>query len=204
MSKDSSKNIVIGVLALQGAFSEHINQLLKLNIQAIQVKTEKDLSLCDGLILPGGESTAIGLSINRNNLLDALQKFVKEKPCYGTCAGLILLAESAKNQKLGGQEFIGGLHISIERNAFGHQVDSFTQLLKVKGMDKEFMGVFIRAPVISEIKEGVEILCRVEKGIVGVRQGHLLATCFHPELTNDTRFHQLFVQMVTENKENKT
>jgi 5'-phosphate synthase pdxT subunit len=189
--------ITIGVLALQGAFSEHINLLSRMaNVTAITVKSESELNSCDGLILPGGESTTIALNAHNCNLIGPLKEFIKKKPVWGTCAGLILLSNHASQLKQGGQELIGGLEVTVKRNAFGNQVDSFVSPLKVLGMQSDFMGVFIRSPLIETVGKGVEVLARVEKGIVAVRQGRILATSFHPELTNDSRFHELFVEMI--------
>ncbi|KAI9296424.1 putative pyridoxine biosynthesis protein [Neoconidiobolus thromboides FSU 785] len=215
----------IGVLALQGAFEEHIDIINQLgDIKAVAVRTEAQLQNVDALILPGGESTAMALIAERNQLFEPLRQFVKTKPVWGTCAGLILLADEANQVKKGGQELIGGLHITVNRNQFGSQVQSFeadlevpclAQVSKVKGSNSPYRCMFIRAPVILEVdrKEGVEVLSTIdyhnqytEEGkalgikefIVAVQQKHILGTSFHPELTKDYRWHQYFVKMVKE------
>jgi pyridoxal 5'-phosphate synthase pdxT subunit len=191
---------IVGVLALQGAFSEHMNMLKKLGAIGIEVRTPEDLSNLDALILPGGESTTMALIAHRNGMIGPLKEFVqKGKPVWGTCAGMILLSNHADNTKKDGQELIGGLDIDVLRNAFGHQVDSFVQPLQISSMDEPFLGVFIRAPVIERVGPDVKVLCRIPERndvIVACRQGHILATAFHPELTNDARFHQLFLEMI--------
>ena len=187
----------IGVLALQGGFSEHINVLSHLDsITTIQVKTIAQLNLCDGLIIPGGESTAISLSLIRNNLMDPLRSFVASKPVWGTCAGLILLSNSTNGNGKKSPELIGGLDVSTIRNVFGSQLQSFIKPVEIKGFDYPLPGVFIRAPGIESVGPGVEVLGKLGDKVVAVRQGHILATCFHPELTNDKRFHEYFVKML--------
>ncbi|ODQ66881.1 SNO glutamine amidotransferase [Nadsonia fulvescens var. elongata DSM 6958] len=217
----------IGVLALQGAFIEHIQHLeLAVNSSAydsidfdfIEVRTETELSRCDGLIIPGGESTSISLIAQRTNLLEPLMRFVKdEKPIWGTCAGLIFLSKQIINGKPG-QAILGGMDIQVERNAFGRQLDSFKVDLDFSGFTSNkvdaFPTIFIRAPVISKIlahkgqqerdvinsrndyinNSKVEVLYKLENGlIVAVRQGNKLGTSFHPELSHDCRFHKWFI-----------
>eukprot|EP00842_Homolaphlyctis_polyrhiza_P004077 jgi/Hompol1/4670/HPOL_003807-RA len=202
-----SRRLRVGVLALQGAFSEHINILTRLSDvveSATAIKTAAPLTdgSIDALILPGGESTTIALIAERNGLMEPLREWVRNgKPIWGTCAGMILLADSAQGTKQGGQALIGGLHVQVQRNAFGQQIDSFIAPIHFPAIGSDPIdGVFIRAPVISEIDpsvaDKVEVIARVpSKGncIVAVRQGHIIATSFHPELTQDTRFHKYFV-----------
>ena len=193
----------IGVLALQGAFIEHIGMLQRLGVEAIEVRKAEQLAELDGLIIPGGESTTMGLVAERWGLVEPLRAWVEAgKPVWGTCAGMILLAERAVGQKQGGQPLLGGLDVTVNRNYFGRQVDSFETDLHVPLWgDAPFHAIFIRAPAIVEIGVTVEPLARVttptgETVIAAARQQNLLATAFHPELTTDTRWHALFVEMV--------
>ncbi|EGF80807.1 hypothetical protein BATDEDRAFT_88454 [Batrachochytrium dendrobatidis JAM81] len=215
---DQAKPLRIGVLALQGAFSEHINILNRMSQwvdMAIPIRTKEQLenSCLDALILPGGESTAIALAAERNGLMEPLRQWVRSgNPIWGTCAGMILLSDTAQGTKEGGQELIGGLHVQVKRNAFGHQLDSFVECIDIPVIgDTPFQAVFIRAPLISSIcvdemakhvtTAPVQILARVpskDNCIVAVQQGNILATSFHPELTQDTRFHQYFVKFSQE------
>ena len=193
----------IGVLALQGAFIEHIGMLRRLGVEAVEVRKPEQLADLDGLISPGGESTTMGLVAERWGLVEPLRAWVEAgKPVWGTCAGMILLAERAVGQKQGGQPLLGGLDVTVNRNYFGRQVDSFETDLHVPLWgDAPFHAIFIRAPAIVEIGVTVEPLARVttptgETVIAAARQQNLLATAFHPELTTDTRWHALFVEMV--------
>lgn len=199
----------LGVLALQGAFREHIAMLKRLNVEAVEVRLAQELDGLDGLIIPGGESTSMGLVAERWGLVEPLRRWVRGgKPTWGTCAGMILLAENATGQKLGGQALIGGLDVTVNRNYFGRQVDSFEANLDVPALgDAPFHAVFIRAPAITEVAEGIETLATVaslgdetESVIAAVRKGPILATAFHPELTDDLRWHRYFVKVVTEYK----
>lgn len=188
--------VKIGVLALQGAVSEHIHSIEMCGAEAIIVKSTDDLTLVDGLILPGGESTAMRSLIDRYGMLTPLIEFAEAgKPMFGTCAGLILLAK-----KIIGYDFahIGVLNATVERNSFGRQVDSFETQLEVSGIATDFPAVFIRAPHIAEVGSDVEILATHEDKIVMVRQGHLLGCSFHPELTTDHRITSYFTEMVKE------
>jgi len=195
----------LGVLALQGAFREHIAMLNRLNVEAAEVRLAAQLDDLDGLIIPGGESTSMGLVAERWGLVEPLRQWVHGgRPTWGTCAGMILLAERATGQKLGGQALIGGLDVTVNRNYFGRQVDSFEAELEVPALgEAPFHAVFIRAPAITAVAENVETLATVaaiqkddEAVIAAVRNGPILATAFHPELTDDPRWHRLFVQMV--------
>ena len=201
--------IRLGVLALQGAFREHIAMLKRLNVEAVEVRLAQELADLDGLIIPGGESTSMGLVAERWGLVEPLRRWVHGgKPTWGTCAGMILLAERATGQKLGGQALIGGLDVNVNRNYFGRQVDSFEADLDVPALgDRPFHAVFIRAPAITSVAEDVETLSTVaalhdddHSVIAAVRKGPILATAFHPELTDDLRWHRYFVQMVKDSK----
>ena len=191
----------IGVLALQGDVREHLHALTSLGVETIAVRRPAELQAVDGLVLPGGESTTIAKLARTFDLLEPLRQRVKDGlPVLGTCAGMILLADRIIDGAVG-QETIGGLDITVRRNAFGRQVDSFEEDLHVEGIDDPVHAVFIRAPWVEEVGPGVETLARVAAGpaagrIVGVRQGHLMATSFHPEVGGDTRIHQMFVDLV--------
>jgi 5'-phosphate synthase pdxT subunit len=199
----SNKALKIGVLALQGAFIEHIKLLQRLGVDAVEVRKAEQLSDLDGLIIPGGESTTMGLIAERWGLVEPLRRWVGTgRPTWGTCAGMILLAERATGQKQGGQPLIGGLNVTVNRNYFGRQVDSFEADLLVPALgETPIHAVFIRAPAITAVGAGVETLAELatphgEAVIVAARQGPLLATAFHPELTPDERWHRLFLAMV--------
>ena len=197
----------IGVLALQGAFREHADMLARAGARGVEVRKAQELDGLDGLVIPGGESTAMGLIAQRWGLVDPLRAWVHSgHPTWGTCAGMILLAERASGQKEGGQPLVGGLDVTVNRNHFGRQLQSFETQLDVPALGSEPVhAVFIRAPGIVSVGEGVEILARfaekeaggeIDSVIVAVRQGPLLATAFHPELTDDLRWHEYFVSMV--------
>lgn len=184
----------IGVLALQGDFAEHVSMLRRMDLTASEVRLPRDLEGLDALIMPGGESTTFGKLAVRWGLLDPLRAFAQSgRPVWGTCAGLIFLAKDAGRA----QPTLGVMDIAVKRNAFGRQVDSFTIGLNIAGVSGEpFPGVFIRAPLIESVGPGVETLCALPDGaIVAARQGALLATSFHPELTRDDRVHRLFIAM---------
>jgi pyridoxal 5'-phosphate synthase pdxT subunit len=188
----------IGILALQGDVREHADMLRKLGAETISVKSKEDLEDLDALIIPGGESTAIGLLMKRYNLDKAIKEKNKQgMPIYGTCAGAIMLAKDIIESK---QLKLNLADISIKRNDYGRQVDSFETELQIKGIGN-FPGIFIRAPVIKSIHDGVEILSEYKKSPVMLRQHNILITTFHPELTNDTRVHKYFLDMAKEYKE---
>jgi len=198
----SSTLLKIGVLALQGAFAEHIQLLRQLGVEAVEVRKPGQLAELDGLIIPGGESTTMGLVAERWGFVEPLRAWVQAgRPVWGTCAGMILLAERAAGQKQGGQPLLGGLDVTVNRNYFGRQVDSFeTDLVVPLWDDVPFHAIFIRAPAIMAVGPTVEILAHVitpagDTVIAAARQQNILATAFHPELTNDTRWHALFVEM---------
>ena len=183
----------IGVLALQGAFIEHLAILRGLGVEALEVRLPGQLVGLDGLIMPGGESTTIGKLAVAYGLVEPLRGRARQGlPIWGTCAGMIMLASDigACDQPL-----LGLMDIVVRRNAFGRQVDSFVEELDVPALGRPpFPGVFIRAPLIERVGPGVEVLARLPEGtIVAARQGHLLATAFHPELTADRRFHNYFL-----------
>ncbi|XP_077227568.1 putative pyridoxal 5'-phosphate synthase subunit PDX2 [Tasmannia lanceolata] len=219
----------IGVLALQGSFNEHLAALRRIGVKGVEIRKPEQLQNVTGLIIPGGESTTMAKLAEYHNLFPALRDFVKTgKPVWGTCAGLIFLANKAVGQKSGGQDLVGGLDCTVHRNFFGSQLQSFETELSVpeiiakEGGPATFRGVFIRAPAILEAGPDVEVLADYpvmlekssssksvdesqkekpkseEKVIVAVKQGNLLGTAFHPELTADTRWHSFFLKMVGE------
>ena len=188
-----------GVLALQGAFIEHEKMLRRLGVETVQVRLAEDLEEISALIIPGGESTTIGKLATDFGLIEPLRDFARKNPVWGTCAGAILLAKDARRE----QPLLNLMDIQIARNAFGRQVDSFETNLDIPCLKPysngkiTFRAVFIRAPLIESVGEGVEVLSKLEDGsIVAARQGHLLATSFHPELTEDDRFHRYFLELV--------
>ncbi len=186
----------IGVLALQGAFAEHIAVLHRLEVEAVPVRLSQELAGVDGLIIPCGESTSISRLMLDYNLMSEMKNIAKNGlPIFGTCAGMILLAEKVSDSY---PAPLGVMAITVKRNAFGRQKDSFeTELLIPVLGDEPFPGVFIRAPVIEQANSKVEILARLADGTgVATRQGKLLASAFHPELTDDLRFHQYFLDIV--------
>jgi pyridoxal 5'-phosphate synthase pdxT subunit len=185
--------LTVGVLALQGAFAEHVAALRRIGARAREVRLPADLEGIDGLIIPGGESTTIGKLLEAYNLLGPLRRLVDGGlPIYGTCAGTILLARD-----IGGldQPLLASMDLTVERNAFGRQLQSFETDLHIAPLGEDpFRAVFIRAPAIREVGASVEPLARLEDGtIVAARQDSLLVTCFHPELTHDDRFHRYFL-----------
>jgi 5'-phosphate synthase pdxT subunit len=184
----------VGVLALQGAFIEHEQTLHDLGVNAVEVRLPEQLEDVDALIIPGGESTTIGKLAVAYHLLEPLRRFAVEKPVWGTCAGMIMLARDIGRD----QPLIGVMDIKVNRNAFGRQVDSFETDLEVPDLGAEpFHAVFIRAPLVTGVGSSVQVLARLpDDGIVAVRQGHWLATAFHPELTPDHRFHRYFLEHV--------
>jgi 5'-phosphate synthase pdxT subunit len=188
----------IGVLALQGAFIEHIKMLLSLGAEATEVRLPADLDGLDGLIIPGGESTTIGKLAVEFELIEPLRDFARTRPTWGTCAGMIFLA-SDLGQNV--QPILSVMDISVDRNTFGRQINSFEADLNVSLFpDVPYHAVFIRAPAVTSVSDEVAVLGRLKDNrIVAVQQGHLLATAFHPELTDDLRFHQHFLQMIAEN-----
>lgn len=194
------KRMKIGVLALQGAFIEHINILRDLGVEAVEVRLPADLEDLDGLIIPGGESTTIGKLAQIYGMMEPLRQFAAEKPVWGTCAGMIFMAKDIGLD----QPLLGVMDIVVERNAFGRQVDSFETGLAVPalqdGQERPFPAVFIRAPRLVSAKGDAEVIAMLDDGTaVAAREGHWLVTAFHPELTGDARFHQFFLHMISEN-----
>jgi 5'-phosphate synthase pdxT subunit len=188
----------IGVLALQGDFSEHITMLKRLNVEASEVRLPEHLNGLDGLIIPGGESTTIGKLAVAYNLMEPLKQFGQRHAIWGTCAGAIFLSKDVSRD----QPLLGLMDIKVKRNAFGRQVDSFEtdlnipELKEATGTEDDYHAVFIRAPIIESVGGDAKILASVPDGrIVAAQQGHLLATSFHPELTGDTRFHEYFLSL---------
>ena len=191
----SGRQPQIGVLALQGDVREHLAALRAAGAEPVEVRGVVDLAGLDGIVLPGGESTTMGRLLTVFELLEPLRRALTAGlPAYGTCAGMVLLADEVRDGRPG-QPTLGGLDVVVRRNAFGRQVDSFEAQLELDGVG-EVHGVFIRAPWVEQVGAGVEVLARVGEHPVAVRQGHLLATSFHPELTGDGRVHALFVQQV--------
>jgi len=188
---------LVGVLALQGDVREHVRALEAAGARVVLVRTPGDLAGLDGLVLPGGESTAIGRLLGVSDLLEPLRDLLAGGlPAYGSCAGMVLLADEVVDG-LPGQPLLGGLGITVRRNAFGRQVDSFETELTVAGLvGGDVHAVFIRAPWVERAGPDVEVLAERDGHPVVVRQGSLLATSFHPELTGDARVHGLFVEMV--------
>jgi len=193
---------LIGVLALQGGVREHLGSLVQAGAQALAVHSLDDLKAVQGLVIPGGESTVMSKLAIQDGLLEPLrQARVAGLPMFGSCAGMIMLANRVSDARED-QEFIGGIDISVRRNAFGRQVDSFEMDLEVQGIGgTAFPAVFIRAPWVEEVGVEVQILSTITAGsragtIVAVQQGPLLATSFHPELTGDIRIHATFVEIV--------
>jgi len=190
----------IGVLALQGAVAEHMRMIEMVGAEPVSVKNIQQLEDIDGLIIPGGESTTIGKLMKKYGFDHALQTFHEhKKPIFGTCAGLIILAKQINGSET---NHLGFMNIKVERNAFGRQRDSFETELEINGVADDFHAVFIRAPYIMEVNEGVKILSIYNDKIVAAREGHLLTAAFHPELTMDSRIHQYFIEMVKEYKNN--
>jgi 5'-phosphate synthase pdxT subunit len=189
----------IGVLALQGAFIEHMSVIRQLGEEAVPVRLPRELDGLGGLIIPGGESTSILHLMRSYNLIEPLRKVARSGfPVLGTCAGMICLAKEVSNSDSSNLETLALMDVKVRRNAFGRQVDSFETELLVPALDDEpFAAVFIRAPVIEEAGPQVEVLSSLPEGVaVAVRQGNLVATAFHPELSNDSRFHSYFLKIV--------
>jgi len=191
----------IGVFALQGDVREHLRVLGDLGVDTFPVRRPAELEACDGLVIPGGESTTMAKLARTFELFEPLRDRIKQgMPAFGTCAGMIMLADRILDGA-SGQETLGGLDATVRRNAFGRQVESSESDVEVTGLDDPVRAVLIRAPWVEEVGEGVEVLARVAGGpaagrIVAVRQGPLLATSFHPEVGGDSRVHEMFVDLV--------
>jgi 5'-phosphate synthase pdxT subunit len=193
----------IGVLALQGDFAEHIGIFQRLGVATREVRQPQELAGLDGLVIPGGESTTVTRLISEFDLLEPLRERAQNGfPVWGTCAGMIVLAQRASELAW---PTLDALAIAVRRNAFGRQVDSFETDLAIPALGQEaFHAVFIRAPIVKEVDDGVEVLAKLENGqAVAVRQGNALATAFHPELTEDHRFHRYFIDMVRAHKDDQ-
>jgi 5'-phosphate synthase pdxT subunit len=186
----------VGVLAVQGDFERHSDALISAGLaekQIVFVRQVEDLELVERLIIPGGESTTVGLLLERFGLGPAIRdRAAAGMPVWGTCMGMIIMANAVEDRK---QYSLDLLDITVRRNAFGAQVHSFEDHVPVVGLDKPVTGVFIRAPVVTRLGEGVEAIAHYEDSVVGVRQGRLLGTSFHPELTDDSRLHGLFLKL---------
>ncbi|MFC1908693.1 pyridoxal 5'-phosphate synthase glutaminase subunit PdxT [Chloroflexota bacterium] len=191
----------IGVLASQGAFAEHISVLHRLEVEAVPVRLPRELRGLDGLVIPGGESTSISKLMLDYKLTGEIKELVRNgMPVFGTCAGMILLASDISDSGDGVVEHLGVMAITVRRNAFGRQKESFeTELLMPALGEKPFPAVFIRAPIIERVNDGVEILATLDDGtMVAARQDKLLVSAFHPELTDDPRFHRYFLGIAAE------
>jgi len=187
----------IGILSLQGAFAEHAASLQKLGVETLAIRLPQDLEDVDGLIIPGGESSSISQLAINYDLMKILKKLAQNGfPMFGTCAGLILLARNISDAKI---ETIGAMDIKVQRNAFGRQIDSFETSLPIPVLGKiPFPAIFIRAPIIEETNSTVEILARLPNDTpVAAKQGNLLVSAFHPELSSDLRFHAYFLDIVS-------
>lgn len=182
----------IGVLSFQGGVIEHINQIKALGHTPIEVNKASNLDNIDGIILPGGESTTIGKLLNITGLMNPLREKIKQGlPTWGTCAGMILLAKDIESQD---ESYLGILDVNVRRNAFGTQLDSFKSYKIIKEVsDNEIELVFIRAPIITKAGNNVKTLCKINDNIVAVKHKNILATSFHPELTNNTSFLEYFI-----------
>ena len=190
------------MLSLQGDFKNHIDILKELNINAKEVRYSNDFDSLDGLIIPGGESTAISNLIVKQGLYEVIEKFVNTKPVYGTCAGLILLSSRImdSNNFKKNINLFKVLDIEIERNGWGRQIDSFVQEIKIKPFKKDYKAIFIRAPKIKSLDKSIEVLSKFLDTPVMIKKGYILGTTFHPELTKDIRVHEYFINMVKEYK----
>ncbi len=191
-AEDAPKRV--GVLALQGDFQEHMQILRNLGVEPVEVRKVEDLMGIAGLIVPGGESTTIGKQMSETGLLDGVRSyFYKGGPVWGTCAGMVLAASATTG---GRQPLLGLMNALVERNGFGRQVHSFEKELEIEGFEKTYPGVFIRAPFFEDVGPGVEVLGEVDGRVVAAKGENILVTAFHPELTDDRRFHEYFLREV--------
>ncbi len=195
-------SIKVGVLSLQGAFKEHIDRIKGCGASAVEVRFPQQMDDIDGIIIPGGESTTINKLLEKYKLKEKLNKFYKDgKPIFGTCAGLILISRYIKGEGRG----LGYIDINVQRNAYGRQIDSFEQLISIDldGIKngRKFNSIFIRAPRILNIGKEVKLLGKSGKDMVLVRDGNVMASTFHPELTDDLRIHRYFLDIIKNNKE---
>mgnify|MGYP000639692522 CR=1 FL=1 len=189
------KNLQVGVLALQGDFREHLNALAQCGVQGIEVRTPAELEKVDALIIPGGESTTIVSLAKTFEVFKPIKKRIAEgMPTYGSCAGMIMLANHIVAAK-DGQETFGGIDITVRRNAFGNQNDSFETVVQLEGLAEPMHVAFIRAPIIEQVGQGAEVLATLDSGaVVAVRQKSLLGISFHPEVTDEDRVHKFFIE----------
>jgi 5'-phosphate synthase pdxT subunit len=198
----AGNNTTIGVLALQGAVREHLEMIERCGARGVGIKRPSGLNGVNGLIIPGGESTTIGKLIDEYGFAPELIRLGKSgTPVYGTCAGLIVMSQRVKGRH---GSVLGLADVTVERNAFGRQVDSFERDILVRGIaekDHPFRAVFIRAPVIEEAGPGVDVMASLEEGVVMAREGTFLLGAFHPELTDDVRIHRYFLEMVDQVKQ---
>ncbi|MHA4989726.1 pyridoxal 5'-phosphate synthase glutaminase subunit PdxT [Cetobacterium somerae] len=186
----------VGILALQGAFIEHANTLKKLGVEPILIKNAQDLKDIKGLILPGGESTAIGKLLVDLDLISPIRNLIENGlPTFGTCAGMILLAKNLSNDS---RKHLATMDITVKRNAYGRQNDSFSTLENFKNIDSKVEMVFIRAPYIESVGPNVDILAKADSNIVAAREKNMLVTSFHPELTPDLKVHKYFLDIIKE------
>lgn len=202
-----NNELLIGVLALQGDVEENIKAtteaLTEMNLKGkvISVRYPDEILKVDGLIIPGGESTVMGLFLSiKNGLLDSITKVLQNRlPIMGTCAGMIVLAKKSYDKVVGNKKqlLLGALDIEIERNSFGRQYDSFESILEISGIGNDFKGIFIRAPSVISTGSGVQILSKFDGKIVAVQQENIIGTSFHPELSGDNRMHRLFIELIT-------
>lgn len=183
----------VGVLALQGDFHAHARALKRAGAEAVEVRSAADLQNIEGLVIPGGESTTMMKLLEEENLLEPLRKFGRERPVFGTCAGAILLASEVANPP---QDSLGLMDMQVERNAYGRQLDSRIARLNPEGMEGELEAVFIRAPVIKRLGEDARVLASYQGDPVLVEQGRHMAATFHPELTEDSRVHLMFLRKI--------
>jgi pyridoxal 5'-phosphate synthase pdxT subunit len=202
-----NNELLVGVLALQGDVEENIkattNALREMNLKGkvISVRYPDEILKVDGLIIPGGESTVMGLLLSiKNGLLDSITKVLQNRiPIMGTCAGMIVLAKKSYDKVVGNKKqlLLGALDIEIERNSFGRQYDSFESLLEISGIGNDFKGIFIRSPTVISTGSRVQILSKFDGKIVAVQQENIIGTSFHPELSGDNRMHRLFIELIT-------
>lgn len=185
----------VGVLALQGAYASHLQAFACLGVEVLEVRTPEDLEKIDRLVIPGGESTTISMLLDSNGMRVPIQESISEgMPVFGTCAGMIVLAREVLDGR-DDQKPLGAIDITVRRNAFGRQVDSFESEIEVSGLDEPFPSVFIRAPIVESIGEGVEVYARVDEKIVLCGTDSILVASFHPELSNDARIHEMFLSL---------
>jgi 5'-phosphate synthase pdxT subunit len=202
-----NNELLVGVLALQGDVEENIkattDALRETNMKGkvISVRYPDEILKVDGLIIPGGESTVMGLLLSiKNGLLDSITKVLQNRiPIMGTCAGMIVLAKKSYDKVVGNKKqlLLGALDIEIERNSFGRQYDSFESTLEISGIGNDFKGIFIRAPTVISTGSHVQILSKFDGKIVAVQQENIIGTSFHPELSGDNRMHRLFIELIT-------